>query len=184
MKSQYQSTRSKKRLIIYLLKLSTRGEIVKTNLANLIQDFYDETGQIFAKSDFGVVFESFLVVESDEVCNPPDKVIGCGDGFNVNTGLCSSDLHKPIAPILVPSISEQLSEYHNQFPGNLFAVCSILKTIKPVKTIKKNVLVKFRRDFGQDEMRQHWPEKLNFDRYEVKNPSNDNRKYGICDVIK
>ena len=64
MKSQYQRIRSKKRLIIYLLKLSTRGEIVKTNLANLIQDFYNETGQIFAKSDFGVVFELFLIVDS------------------------------------------------------------------------------------------------------------------------
>ena len=177
MKSEYQHIRSKKRLIIYLLKISARGEIVKTNLAKLIQDIYDETGQIFAKSDFGVVFESFLVVDSDEVCNPHDKVSGCGDGYNVKSGLCN-------APILVPSICEQMSEYQNRFPGNLFAVCSILKTIKPVPSIKKNVLVKFRRDFGQDEMRRHWPEKLNFTRYKVKNPSNDTRKYGIYDIIK
>ena len=40
MKSEYQHIRSKKRLIIYLLKISARGEIVKTNLAKLIQDIY------------------------------------------------------------------------------------------------------------------------------------------------
>ena len=176
--------RSKKRLVIYLLKLSVRGEIVKTNLAQLIQDIYDETGEIFAKTDYGVVFESFLIVDSDEICNPPDKVSGCGDGFDIKKGLCSSGLHKPVAPILVPSIGEQLSENHNVFPGNIYSVCSILKTIKPVPGIKKKVLVKFRRDFGQDDMRKQWPKNITFDRYKVKNPPDDIRNYGICDIIK
>lgn len=53
MKSNYQSIRNKKRLAIYLLKLSSRGEIVKMNLRKLLRDIYLETGEIFAKSDFG-----------------------------------------------------------------------------------------------------------------------------------
>ena len=46
MKSQYKAMRSKKRLVIYLLKLSVRGEIVKTNLALL----YDAAEKIERKS--------------------------------------------------------------------------------------------------------------------------------------
>ena len=60
MKTQYQITHSKRRLVIFLLKLSTRGEIIKTNLRKLIKDIFDETGEIFAKTEYGLVFESFF----------------------------------------------------------------------------------------------------------------------------
>ena len=77
-KSEYQSIRDKKRLVIYLLKLSTRGQIVKTNLRKLLKDIFEATGEIFAKTEYGIVFESFLIIDSDEVCNPVDKIHGCG----------------------------------------------------------------------------------------------------------
>ena len=59
-KSNYQSICNKKRLAIYLLK----GEIVKSNLRKLLRDIYLETDEIFAKGDFGVVFESFLTIDT------------------------------------------------------------------------------------------------------------------------
>ena len=77
-KSEYQSIRDKKRLAIYLLKLSTRGQIVKTNLRKLLKGIFEATGEIFAKTEYGIVFESFLIIDSDEVCNPVDKIHGCG----------------------------------------------------------------------------------------------------------
>ena len=55
MKSTYQSIRNKKRLCIYLLKLSTRGEIINLNLRKLLREIYEETGEMFAKSEYGVV---------------------------------------------------------------------------------------------------------------------------------
>ena len=62
MKSQYKTMRSKKRLVIYLLKLSVRGEIVKTNLAQLIQDIYDETGEIFQRLIMALYLNLFLLL--------------------------------------------------------------------------------------------------------------------------
>ena len=53
-KSEYQSIRDKKRLVIYLLKLSTRGQIVKTNLRKLLKDIFEATGEIFAKTEYGI----------------------------------------------------------------------------------------------------------------------------------
>ena len=186
MKSQYQSIRSKKRLAIFLIKLSARGEIVKTNLRKLLDDIYRETGEIFAKTEFGVVFESFLIVDGDNLCNLVDNINGCGDGYNVKKGICSSIYHKPVAPILIPSHADQrnLPIEHNLFPGNLYNVCGILPTIKPLPGLKKRVLLNFRRDFGDESMKKHWPNNINFSRYNVKNPNNDLAYDGICDIIK
>ena len=78
MKSQYQLSRNKIRLAIFLLKQAARGEIVKLNLRKLLQDIHDETGEIFAKTDYGIVFESFVIIDSDEVCSPQDPIDGCG----------------------------------------------------------------------------------------------------------
>ena len=74
-KSEYKSIRDKKRLAVYLLKLSTRGEIVKMNLRKLLKEIYEDTGEIFAKTDYGIVFQSFVIVDSDEICFPPDTVL-------------------------------------------------------------------------------------------------------------
>ena len=38
MKSQYQSTRSKKRLAIFLIKLAARGEIIQMNVKELLEE--------------------------------------------------------------------------------------------------------------------------------------------------
>ena len=73
----------KKRLAIFLIKLSTRGEIIKINLRNLLEEIYHETGEIFAKTEYGVVFESFLIVDSDELCNPEDKTKGCTYSYSI-----------------------------------------------------------------------------------------------------
>ena len=184
MKSQYQVTRNKKRLTIYLLKLSTRGEVVQMDLRQLISDIYCETGEVFAKTEFGVVFESFLIVDADELCNPLDKTTGCGVGYDSQKGICSSDIHKPIVPILIPSLADQRNMDQNLFPGNIFTICTILPTIKPLPCIKKKILVKFRRDFGDINMRNHWPKNINYDRFEVKTSQDDSTNYGICDIIK
>ena len=185
MKSQDQIIRNKKRLAIFLIKLSARGEIVHTNLRKILQEIYLETGEIFAKTEYGVVFESFLIVDSDNICNPEDKLNGCGDGYNVKTGICSSNLHKPAAPILIPSHADQrqLPIEADLFPGNLYNVCGILPTIKPLAGLKKRILINFRRDFGDAAMREHWPSQINCKRYNVKNPSNNDYN-GICDIIK
>lgn len=184
MKTIYQSLRDKKRLVIYLLKLSTRGEIVQTNLRKLIQDIYDETGEIFAKTDFGVMFESFLVVDGDDICNLIDKNSGCGEGYNVKTGICSSSLHKPSVPILLPANVDQHPEDFNPFPGNIFTVIGVLPTVKPMPKLKKQVLVKFRRDFGEVSMRNHWPQSIKFERYQVMDEYNNGANCGIVDIIK
>ena len=186
MKSQYQAIRNKKRLAIFLIKLSVRGEIVKTNLRKILEDIYLETGELFVKTEFGVVFESFLIVDSDSVCNPLDKLNGCGDGYDVKTGICSSNYHKPIAPVLIPSHADerQLPIEADIFPGNLYTVCGILPTIKPLPGLKKRILVNFRRDFGDTSMRKHWPSNISFSRYNVKNITNNKVYDGICDVIK
>ena len=52
MKSRSQIIRSKKRLCIYLLKLSARGEEVQINLRKLISEIYNETGEIFAQTGY------------------------------------------------------------------------------------------------------------------------------------
>ena len=98
--------------------------------------------------------------------------------------LCSSKNHKPEAPILVPSIADNYSEDQKIFPCNLYGVCSILPCVKLVAGIQKNIIIKFRRDFGDSEMRKHWPESIKFDRFNVKNTPNDTISYGICDIIK
>ena len=186
MKSQYQSIRNKKRLAIFLIKLSTRGEIVQTNLKSLLEEIYNETGEIFAKTEYGVVFESFLIVDSDELCNPEDKIKGCGDGYDVQKGICSSIYHKPTAPILIPSHADQfeLPKESNQFPGNLSTVCGKLPTVKPLPGLSRKILVNFRRDFGDPSMRKHWPKSIKFSRFIIKNPKNNDISDGICDIIK
>ena len=184
MKSRSQIIRSKKRLCIYLLKLSARGEEIQINLRNLISEIYNETGEIFAQTGYGIVFESFIRVDADNVCNSIDKTVGCGEGFDIKSGICSSKLHKPKAPILLPPSVDQYPDDFNPFPGNLFTVTSVLPTVKPLPGLKKHLIVKFRRDFGKEEMRKNWPKNLAYERYNVKNSLNDGMEYGICDVIK
>ena len=185
-KSKYKSIRDKKRLAVYLLKLSTRGEIVKTNLRKLLKEIYEDTGEIFAKTDYGIVFQSFVIVDSDEIWFPPDAVLGCGDGFDVNTGQCASINHKPSAPILIPALIEKYPSDFNPFPGNIHTVSSILPTLKYIKGIKKNMFVKFRRDIGDSRISNAWPKSINYTRYVVQNLVNDGPGVcnGICDVIK
>lgn len=148
MKSNYQNLRNKRRLAFYLIKLSTRGEVVNMNLRKLLNDIYKETGEIFARTEFGVVFEAFMIIDCDEVCNPENKVSGCGDGYNPDNGICSSVFHKPKVPICIPSLVEKYPEDFNPFPGNLITVASILPIIKPLSGLRKRILVTFRRDFG------------------------------------
>ena len=140
MKSEYQKLRNKKRLAIYLLRLAAKGEVVKLNLRALILDIYKETGEVFAKTDYGVVFETFVLVDSDEICFPSDPATGCGDGFNTDTGLCSSNNHKPSAPILIPAHIDKYPEDPNVFPGNIFTVSGVLPTLKSIRGIKKKIL--------------------------------------------
>ena len=183
MKSQYQSTRNKKRLAIFLIKLATRGEIIQMNLKQLLEEIYNETGEIFVKTDYGD-FESFFIVDSDELCNPEDKKNGCGDGYNVQKGICSSVIHKPIAPILIPSIVDQVPLWKdlNQFPGNIATICGILPTVKPLPGLKKNVLVKFRRHFGKI-LSNHLPKSTKYSRFIIKNILSDDKNDGICDIL-
>ena len=154
------------------------------NLRQLLNDIYCATGEIFVKTEFGVVFESVLIVDSDELCNPKDKLNGCGENYDVNTGLCASTYHKPVAPILIPANVDHLPAEFNPFPGNLYAVCSVLPTIKLLKGIKKQIIANFRRDFGDKTMRDHWSQNIKYVRYNVKNPHDNDENYGICDVIK
>ena len=181
MKSHYQNTRSKKRLAIFLIKLATRGEIIQINLKQLLEEIFNETGEIFAKTEHGD-FESFFIVDSDELCNPEDKVNGCGDGYNVQKGICTSILHMPIAPILIPSIVDEVPLWKdmNQFPGNLITICGILPTVKPLPGLKKNLLVKFRRDFG---MKKHWPKSIKYSKFVIKNLASGDKNDGICYII-
>ena len=184
MRTGYQITRSKRRLVIFLLKLSARGEIINTDLRKLIKDIYEETGEIFAKTEYGVVFESFFSIDSDLLCNPIDKNVGCGDGYDVQFGLCKSNIHKPAAPIVISSIADNYPEDQKIFPCNLYGVCSILPCVKLLPGIVKNVIINFRRDFGDSKMREHWPDRIKFDRFLVKKIPNDSINYGICDIIK
>ena len=184
MKSQYQILRNKKRLAVYLLRLATKGEVVKINLRALLLDIYKESGEIFAKTDYGVVFESFVIVDSDEICFPSDPVVGCGEGFDTDKGLCSSVQHKPIAPILIPAHIEKYPDDFNAFPGNIHTVTGALPTLKSIRGLKKKILVKFRRDFGDPSISNVWPKNIKCTRYVVKNPKNDTLNDGICDVIK
>ena len=78
---------NKQRICIYLLKLSFRGEIVRTNLRKLLCDIYDEMGEIFSQIGYGIVFESIIKVDSDSVCNPLDKEVGCGTDYNIKDGI-------------------------------------------------------------------------------------------------
>ena len=184
MKSQYQIIRNKKRLAIYLLNLSARGEVIETNLRNLLREIYESTGEIFVKTDYGVVFEAFLIIDGDEVCNPTDSKNGCGDGYNISTGICSSEVHKPSAAILIPALVDQHPRDFNPFPGNIHTVTSILPTIKHLSKLKKKIIVKFRRDFGDNSFRKHWPKSIVYDRYNVKNTPGNVIDHGICDIIK
>ena len=185
MKSQYQTIRNKKRLAIYLLKLSARGEIINTNLRHLLQEIYEATGEIFAKTDYGVVFEAFLIINSDEVCNPLDKLTGCGEGYSVSTGICSSEFHKPTASILLPALADQRPNDFNPFPANIHTVTSILPTLKHLSGLKKQIVVKFRRDFGDVSFQKHWHKSMQVDRYKVLNhDKNDDTDFGIIEVFK
>ena len=184
MKSQNQLARNKRRLAIFLLKQSARGEIVKLNLRNLLKDIYDETGEIFAKTDYGIVFQSFVIIDGDEVCSPQDPINGCGDGFDTNSGLCSSTHHKPAAPILIPASIEKYPSDFNPFPNNIHTVSSVLPTLKYIRGIKKKIIVKFRRDIGDPSIQKLWPKNIKFTRFIVKNVKNDKSNDGICDVIK
>ena len=184
MKSQNQLSRNKRRLAIFLLKQSARGEIVKLNLRNLLKDIYDETGEIFAKTDYGIVFQSFVIIDSDEVCSPKDPINGCGDGFDTNSGVCSSTYHKPAAPILIPATIEKYPHDFNPFPNNIHTVSSVLPTLKYIRGIKKKIIIKFRRDIGDPSIQQLWPQNIIFTRFIVKNVKNEKLNDGICDVIK
>ena len=130
------------------------------------------------------MFESFIIVDADNLCNPQDKVLGCGEEFDTKKGICSSKLHKPIVPILLPPIVDQYTDEFNPFPGNIFTVTSVLFTVKPLTGLMKQLIVKFRHDFGKEEMRKHWPKNLTIERYIVKSTPNDEIVYGICDIIK
>ena len=182
--SNKKQIRNKQRLCIYLLKLSVRGEIVRTNLRKLLRDLYNETGEIFAQTGYGIVFESIIKVDSDSVCNPLDKEVGCGTGYNIKDGICSSDLHKPMVPIVISSLADQYENDLNPFPGNLFTVSSVLPTIKPLPTIKKCQIIKFRRDFGDASTTKYWPKNINYERYQIKKVENDTNNYGFVDIIK
>ena len=72
-----------------------------------MSEIYNETGEIFAQTGYGIVFESFIIVDADNVCNSIDKTVGCGEGFDIKIGICSSKLHKPKAPILPPPSVDQ-----------------------------------------------------------------------------
>ena len=171
-------------LALSLLRLSAKGEVIIINLRNLLKEIYEETGKIFAKSEYGVVFESFFIIDGDDICNPVDKVVGCAEGYNAETGICASVLHKPIVPILIPSQADSYSDDFNPFPGNIFTIASILPTIKLLPGIKKSIIVKFRRDFGNIEMTKHWIMNLKYERFKIKNELNNEIDYGICDIIK
>ena len=86
------------------------------------------------------MFESFIIVDSDEICFPSDPVLGCGNGFNSDTGLCSSDHHKPSAPILIPAHIEKYQSDFNPFPGNLHTISGVLQLLNIFEILKRKFL--------------------------------------------
>ena len=76
MKTENQNIRDKKRLVMYLLRLSEKGAIIQLNLQKLCQEIYQETGQVFSKSEYGV-FNIFSCPKGSSI---GDEVTGGGAG--------------------------------------------------------------------------------------------------------
>ena len=59
------------------------------------------------------------------------------------------------------------------------------RLLKHLSGLKKQIVVKFRRDFGDVSFQKHWHKSMQVDRYKVLNhDKNDDTDFGIIEVFK